>query len=196
MFISRLERGIQQPTLITIFVLATALKVKVSRIFSEAELLLDLNKSSVCKSEPDDTDFNIYWKYFGGKIMRNVPRLHGNETILLVEDETFVREFLLDALKDRGYTVIVAEDGQDAVDKYAKSMHLIDLVLMDVMMPRKDGVSAHKEISKLNPGSKIILMSGYASESLGGIEDLNFIQKPMLPSTMFEYIRELLDFNA
>lgn len=128
--------------------------------------------------------------------MRNVPRLHGNETILLVEDETFVREFLLDALKDRGYTVIVAEDGQDAVDKYAKSMHLIDLVLMDVMMPRKDGVSAHKEISKLNPSSKIILMSGYASESLGGIEDLNFIQKPMLPSTMFEYIRELLDFNA
>ena len=125
--------------------------------------------------------------------MMNAPSFLGNETILLVEDEILVREFLSDALTTHGYTVIMAEDGQDAVNKYKESLGPVDIVLMDVMMPRKDGLSAHKEISELNPNSKIILMSGYTSESLGCIENIHFIQKPMLPSVMFKQIRELLD---
>ncbi|MBV5341426.1 MAG: response regulator [Deltaproteobacteria bacterium] len=128
--------------------------------------------------------------------MTNSPVFLGNETILLVEDEELVREFLADALTTHGYTVIMAEDGQDAVNKYKESLGPVDIVLMDVMMPRKDGVSAHKEISEFDPNSKIILMSGYTSESLGCIENINFIQKPMLPSIMFKQIREALDLNT
>jgi len=194
-FISRLERGVQQPTLITIFQLATALKVPVSRMFIEAELLLNFNNSKICKYEPSNIDFNIFWNYYGVKLMKNSPSFLGNETILLVEDEKYVRDFLLEILKIKGYTVIVAEDGQEAVNKYKENMNLIDLVLMDVMMPNKDGVSAHKEIIEFNPNSKIILMSGYTTESLGGIKNINFIQKPMLPSIMFKQIRETLDLK-
>ncbi len=128
--------------------------------------------------------------------MNKAPNLQGNETILLAEDEIHTRAFLFDTLTDHGYTVIVAEDGQDAVDTYKENMDRVDLVLMDVMMPRKDGVTAYKEISELNASSKILLMSGYSSVSLGGIDDLNFIQKPMLPTALFTHIRELLDFKA
>jgi CheY-like chemotaxis protein/DNA-binding XRE family transcriptional regulator len=192
-FISRLERGVQQPKLITIFQLATSLKVTVSRIFAEVELLLHLNKSSFSRHDLNDDDFNMFWKHFGGKFMINVSSLLGNETILLVEDELSVRSFLLDALTGQGYTVVVAVDGQDAVDKYKENMNNIDIVLMDVMMPRKDGITAYKEISELNPDSKIILMSGYSSVTLGGIGNINFIQKPMLPTMLFENIREFID---
>ncbi len=128
--------------------------------------------------------------------MSKAPNLQGSETILLVEDEIHTRAFLFDTLTDHGYTVIVAEDGQDAVDTYKENMDRVDLVLMDVMMPRKDGVTAYKEISEVNASSKILLMSGYSSVSLGGIDNLNFIQKPMLPTALFTHIRELLDLNS
>ncbi|MBW4055263.1 MAG: response regulator [Proteobacteria bacterium] len=195
-FISRLERGIQQPKLVTIFQLATALKVSVSRVFLETELLLCFNKSSICKPGLHSDDFSIFWNHFGEKLMSKAPNLQGSETILLVEDEIHTRAFLFDTLTDHGYTVIVAEDGQDAVDTYKENMDRVDLVLMDVMMPRKDGVTAYKEISEVNASSKILLMSGYSSVSLGGIDNLNFIQKPMLPTALFTHIRELLDLNS
>ncbi|MDD2541480.1 MAG: helix-turn-helix transcriptional regulator, partial [Desulfuromonadaceae bacterium] len=63
-FISRLERGIQQPKLVTIFQLATALKVSVSRVFLETELLLCFNKSSICKPGVNSDDFSIFWNHF------------------------------------------------------------------------------------------------------------------------------------
>lgn len=195
-FISRLERGLQQPKLITIFQLATALHVSVAQIFTEVELLLRLNNSSVCKNSFDKIDFNIFWKHFRGKPMNSDPGLKGNETILLVEDEDHLRDFLFHALTAQGYKVIVAEDGQDAVNNYIEFMNDIDMVLMDVMMPRKDGIAAYKEIRKLNSKANIILMSGYSSVSLGGLDHLNFIQKPMLPTQLFSNIRQLLDCKA
>ena len=195
-FISRLERGVQQPKLVTMFQLATALNVSASRIIAEAELLLHFNKSSICRNKLSDFDFNTFWKHFGGDLMSSVPSLLGNETILLVEDETQLQNFLSEALTGQGYTVILACDGQDAIDKYKENVNRIDIVLMDIMMPRKDGVTAYNEISDFNPNSKIILMSGYSPVSLGGIENINFIQKPMLPTTLFAYIRELLDFES
>jgi len=196
-FISRLERGKQQPTLITIFELAAALDVSVTRIITEVELLLWFrnNKAKLNRIDLLHITYEKLWEHFGETFMDMNPGLSYDETILLAEDEKHVRTFLSEALTSAGYTVIIAEDGQEAVDKYKKNMGHVDLVLMDIMMPRKDGVTAHKEILELNSSAKILMMSGYSAVSLGNIENLNFIQKPMLPSTLFVHIRDLLDLK-
>lgn len=118
------------------------------------------------------------------------------ETILLAEDEPYLRQFLHEILTVHGFAVIMAEDGQDAVDKYIENMNSIDLVIMDIMMPRKDGITANKEITELNTNAKILMMSGYSSVSLGNIKNINFIQKPMLPAMLIKQIRDLLGSNT
>lgn len=125
--------------------------------------------------------------------MENNPAFSGTETILLVDDEAHLRQFLSELLTSYGYKIILAEDGQDALIKYRENHERVDLVLMDVMMPRKDGVTTYKEISEIDPNARILLMSGYSSVYLGNIDDLKFIQKPMLPATLFTNIREILD---
>ena len=194
-FISRLERGKQQPTLVTIFELASALDVSATRIVTEVELLLWFHniKGKFNRIDPLHITYEKLWEHFGESLMSTDFGTSSEETILLVEDEIHVRKFLSDALRSVGYKVIVAVDGQEAVDKYRENPAGVDLVLMDIMMPRKDGVTAHKEIMALNPAAKILMMSGYSAVSLGNIDDLNFIQKPMAPSMLFANIRGMLD---
>ncbi len=194
-FISRLERGKQQPTLVTIFELAAGLNVSAVRIINEAELLLLLNKVKVCKQDLKTISYEKLWELFGGKIMGTSPGNFNKVTILLVEDELPLRQFLSALLTSRGFNIVIAEDGQDAIDKYKENFGSIDLVLMDIMMPRKDGVTAHKEIIDFDQNARILLMSGYSTLSLGGIEHLNFIQKPLLPDKLFTSINELLDMK-
>jgi two-component system chemotaxis response regulator CheY len=90
----------------------------------------------------------------------------------------------------------MATDGQDAVDIYKGNQESVDLVLMDIMMRRKDGITAHKEISNFDPNARILLMSAYSAASLGNMENFNFIHKPMLPPDLFNNIRELLDSDT
>lgn len=195
-FISQLERGKQQPTLITIFELASALNVSAARILFEAELLLGFRRVKLYRHDLKLTAYEKLWEQLGGNPMDNNSAFSGTETILLVDDELYLRHFLSELLASQGYKVILAEDGQEALLKYKEYQDCVDLVLMDIMMPRKDGVTAHKEISEINPNAKILLMSGYSSVSLGNIDDLKFIQKPMLPETLFLNIRELLDSGS
>ncbi len=192
-FISQLERGKQQPTLITIFELASALNVSVARILFETELLLCFRKVKLYRHDSKLTAYEKLWEQLGGNLMENNHGFSGTETILLVDDEVHLRQFLSELLTSQGYKVILAEDGQEALIKYKENWGCVDLVLMDVMMPRKDGVTTHREISEIDPNARILLMSGYSSVSLGNIDDLKFIQKPMLPETLFSNIRELLD---
>lgn len=194
-FISQLERGKQQPTLVTMFGLAAALNFSVSRMLAAAELLLDLNKSNCIRS---NMNFNTNEKLIAlwkGASMGGVPLETCDKTILLVEDEVHLRRFLADYLNSQGFYVIVAEDGQEGVNKYKENIDGIDLVLMDIMMPNKDGITAKNEIIKIDPQAIILLMSGYSETSLGGLSDLNFIQKPMLPAKLLVNIRELLDLK-
>jgi len=115
------------------------------------------------------------------------------ETILLVDDDSFLRQCLSDMLVSEGYKVILVEDGLDAVSKYKENVDCADLVLMDVVMPNKDGITAYKEIIEMNPHQRIILMSAYSSTSLGNLDKINFIQKPIHPSKLLNTIREVLD---
>ncbi|BCS54364.1 response regulator [Geobacter sp. SVR] len=191
-FISQLERGKQQPTLVTIFELASALNVSASRILAEIELLLKYNSARLQKLDQK----LVYGNWIsdqGEGMLSQCTDYGGNETILLVDDEIQLREMLSQLLREFGYHILLAEDGQEAVETFKNNMQSISMILMDVMMPRKDGVKAYKEILELQPDAQVVLMSAYAADCLGGVEKFNFIQKPMSPLELLKKIRHTLD---
>jgi DNA-binding response OmpR family regulator len=121
----------------------------------------------------------------------------GTETILVAEDETYVRDFIKDILTGYGYKVIEAIDGEDAMRIFNEHRDTIQLLILDVVMPKKDGKMVYQEIKKVSPDTKVIFVSGYATDVLykKGIfeEGLNFISKPMSPNELLIKVREVLD---
>ena len=121
----------------------------------------------------------------------------GNETILLAEDEPNVRVIMQKLLTSCGYTVIIAKDGQDAVDKFHAYADKIDLLVFDLIMPGKNGREAYIEIRAKRKDIKVLFHSGYPSDELHKMErldmDAEFLSKPVLPMTLMTRIRELLD---
>ncbi len=121
----------------------------------------------------------------------------GTETILLAEDDESLRNMVLSLLESFGYKVIIAVDGEDAVQKYRKNMKQIQLLLFDVVMPKKNGIDAYNEIRDIKPGIKVLFASGYATDAvqLKTLADDNamFISKPYLPSNLLAIVRSMLD---
>jgi two-component system cell cycle sensor histidine kinase/response regulator CckA len=106
--------------------------------------------------------------------------LWGSGTVLLVEDEPMVRSVAERALTRHGYTVITADNGEDALEIIAKN-EPIDLLISDVVMPGMDGPTMVREARQSRPDLKILFMSGYAEEQLRksiDIENVNFLAKP------------------
>lgn len=124
------------------------------------------------------------------------PPQGGTETILVAEDDSVVRELVESILGEFGYTVILAEDGQDAVEKFRASPG-IHLILMDMIMPRRSGKEAYDEIRQFNPGVKVLFYSGYTAGFLQGRaeldEGLDLVMKPVQPMQLLGKIREILD---
>lgn len=120
-----------------------------------------------------------------------ITNSNDKKTILLVDDEEPLAVFLKRLLILRGYDVIVAHNGQEAVQTYRNNRDSIDLILMDVVMPIMNGVEAVNEILKFTPTLPILLMSAYAKESIEGLTHTKFIRKPMLPDDLFKSIEEL-----
>ncbi|MCX8070236.1 MAG: response regulator, partial [Thermodesulfovibrionales bacterium] len=125
------------------------------------------------------------------------PLNKGSETILIAEDSPEVRDITKEVLVNNGYKVIEAFDGVDAINKFNENKDTIDLLLFDVIMPRKNGKEAYDEIKKIKPSIKALFISGYATDILSKrnvLEDnINFISKPILPNTLLKKIREILD---
>jgi len=121
----------------------------------------------------------------------------GDERILLAEDEPDVREFMVSTLQEAGYTVVAAENGQDAVDKFTSGAIDIDLVVLDVLMPKMNGKQAYDEMSAVKRGTKAIFMSGYNEEIMDkkGIlkTGVPLLSKPVLPTQFLKKVREVLD---
>ncbi len=121
----------------------------------------------------------------------------GTETILLAEDDSDVRTITTSMLTEFGYSVIEALDGNEAVEKFAEKRDNIKLVILDMIMPKKNGKEAYDAISAMAPGTKVIFMSGYASEimKVKGILDteMDFMTKPVSPRDFLMKIREVLD---
>jgi two-component system cell cycle sensor histidine kinase/response regulator CckA len=108
--------------------------------------------------------------------------LTGQGTILLVEDEQGLRALNARGLQSRGYTVIQAGNGVEALEQMEKLGGRVDLVVSDVVMPEMDGPALMKELRKRNPDMKIIFVSGYAEDafekSLPDHKEFNFLSKP------------------
>lgn len=120
----------------------------------------------------------------------------GDEKILVAEDDTDVRLLMKEILSGHGYTVVEAFDGQDAVDKF-KAFPDVSLVVIDSVMPRKNGREAADEIRATNPRVKILFMSGYTKDIVldKGVEEgkVEFISKPVIPGELLKKVREILD---
>jgi CheY-like chemotaxis protein len=119
------------------------------------------------------------------------------DSILIVDDQEDVLRMLSALLDNLGYKVLLAEDGQDAVEKYTQHCETIGLVLMDIVMPRKTGIHAYIEIKEMNPAAKIILMSGYDAGHLSELSGLNLphlelVLKPFSPINLLETITKHL----
>lgn len=121
----------------------------------------------------------------------------GKETILLAEDDELVRNMAVAILQHVGYEVIVASDGDDAITKYRNHAGKINLILFDLVMPKKHGKEAYDEIRKIKPDIKVLFTSGYIPEinRQKKLSDSNafFIFKPYLPSVLLQKVRNILD---
>jgi two-component system cell cycle sensor histidine kinase/response regulator CckA len=119
--------------------------------------------------------------------------LTGHGTILLVEDEEAVRAFGARALTARGYTVIEASTGMDALEIVDKDPTGIDLIVSDVVMPEMDGPTMLGELRKRGVTAKVIFVSGYAEEAfaknLPEGEDFGFLPKPFSLKQLVEAVK-------
>jgi two-component system cell cycle sensor histidine kinase/response regulator CckA len=117
--------------------------------------------------------------------------LWGSGTVLLVEDEPMVRSVAERALTRHGYTVITADNGEDALEILAKN-EPIDLLISDVVMPGMDGPTMVREARQSRPDLKILFISGYAEEQLRksiDIDNVNFLAKPFSVTELAEAAR-------
>ncbi|MCE5313254.1 MAG: PAS domain S-box protein [Nitrospiraceae bacterium] len=121
----------------------------------------------------------------------------GTETILVAEDDLAIRALTNTILEQYGYRVISAVDGEDAVRKFEKKKDEINLVILDGIMPKKNGKEAFEEIRKLRPDIKAVFISGYAEDIFthDGMPDKSavFIPKPVKPDELLRAVRSTLD---
>jgi len=124
----------------------------------------------------------------------------GDETILVLEDEARVRKLVCEVLTSRGYKVLEAVRGEQAVRIAAEHDGRIDLFLTDVVMPEMSGPQVLEQIRASHPHTKVLFMSGYTDEAMmhHGILDSGapFLQKPFLPETLARKVREALSTQA
>jgi PAS domain S-box-containing protein len=123
----------------------------------------------------------------------------GTETVLLVEDQEEIRELAAEFLRNKGYTVLVAADGHQALQMADEHKRAIHLLLTDVVMPNVGGRELALQLAQSRPQMKVLFMSGYPDHSpwnseLGdGCDSTMVLQKPFLLDTLARKIRGLLD---
>ncbi len=121
----------------------------------------------------------------------------GTETILLVEDSIDTKAIITDILQEFGYSVLSASDGEEAIKKFERDQEKINLVILDVIMPKKNGKEVYNEIKKIRPDIRAIFTSGYPADIINKNDlfenGLVFIPKPIMPQELLKKVREALD---
>ncbi|OPY74475.1 MAG: Blue-light-activated protein [Syntrophorhabdus sp. PtaU1.Bin050] len=124
------------------------------------------------------------------------PLVGGTEVILLGEDDPTVRLLSRQLLEEAGYTVIEAADGEDVIAKFNENRNRVDLLMLDVIMPRKNGREAYEAVKAIRPDIRVLFMSGYSDDIIDRRrilqENLNFIEKPVSPRALLDKVREVL----
>ena len=130
-------------------------------------------------------------------LLRLTPGLAGEETVLLVDDEPMVRDLGNEILSSYGYQVVLACDGLEALEIYESRGTDIDLVVLDLIMPKLGGKDTLTGLRKLDPAIKVIICSGYGSRE-NGLQQLmasgvNLVHKPFKPEELVSAVRQVLD---
>jgi len=121
----------------------------------------------------------------------------GSETILLADDDDVLRDMMSIVLKESGYYVIEAKDGQEAVRKFQDNQNAIHLVVLDLIMPKMSGKEVGDTIMKMRPHAKILFQSGCPADrmELEGLAHtkVHFLFKPVSLHELLKKVREVLD---
>ncbi len=125
------------------------------------------------------------------------PNLEGSEIILLVEDEDFVREINAEVLTKFGYKVLESANGEEALQIFKEHKNKIELILTDIIMPKKNGWELLEEVKKIKPEMKVLLTSGYSQDLVDKDitidKNVHFIAKPVSPINLLTKVKEILD---
>jgi CheY-like chemotaxis protein len=123
----------------------------------------------------------------------------GNETILLVDDEVFIRELGVDVLGQVGYTVLTADNGESALELYRQEQSRIDLVILDLIMPGMGGSRCLRKLLEIDPQAQVVIASGYSPDgpTKGALEAgaKGFLSKPYDTRELLQLVRKTLDEN-
>ncbi len=162
----------------------------------------------VCSESGQGTSFQVYLPVTE-ETYEAQPKLvdssilpQGMETVLLAEDEPLVRSMVATVLRDRGYEVLEASNGEEALRMVQKhgGEEGIKLLLTDVVMPQMSGPELAEQIWVTYPDIKVLFTSGYTGDSASELDNLPtgtaFLPKPYLPDTLAVKVREVLDQPA
>jgi PAS domain S-box-containing protein len=164
----------------------------------------------MCYSRPGSgTSFRIYLPSLEAATEHEVsvesqaaksPVMGGDETILLVDDEEFIRELGVDVLGQSGYTVLTASNGEQALEVYRREGERIDLVILDLIMPGMGGGKCLEGLLKIDPQAQVLIASGYSPDAStqGTLEAgaAAFINKPYDTKKLLDLVRKVLDKNT
>jgi CheY-like chemotaxis protein len=149
----------------------------------------------------EGTTFRIYFPLIEAKVHEALDiskgyHFGGGQTILVADDDSQVRNVIKIILDKSGYRVLEAEDGEMAVRMFEDNRNDIDLLILDIVMPRKNGLDAYGEIRMLKEDARVIFISGYTADVIGqkgaGFEDLNLVAKPISTNDLLLKVRDIL----
>ncbi len=160
----------------------------------------------VQSEEEKGTEFNLFFRVASGKEQEPTlgqlkPGLEGNETILLVDDEPMVRDLGTEILRGYGYQVVEAADGVEALEIFNHKRAEIDLVILDLLMPKLSGKETLERLRQLDSTLKILICSGYGtrepeSQLLAGDRQTPLVHKPFKPEELVYAVRKILDIGG
>ncbi len=122
----------------------------------------------------------------------------GTSTILVIDDESYIRDICSDMLSSLGYEVLVAESGSEGISIFSQKRNRISLIILDMIMPRMGGEEVFQALKEIRPDAKVLLCSGYSSNGFAGIDRLlkdgasGFIQKPFSRQNIALAIKKVL----
>ena len=140
---------------------------------------------------------NTDLKFIEKPVQKNKNLVTGNESILIVDDEFSILNFVFQALQRSGYKLFTAVSGEQALELYIAKQSKIDLIILDMNMPGMGGEKCLIELLKINPDVKVIISSGYSIDGqknmLKDIGATAYIAKPYKLANLSKLIREVLD---
>jgi signal transduction histidine kinase/CheY-like chemotaxis protein len=157
----------------------------------------------VTSSPGKGTTFEIYFPQASGPVhkmdLETKPQTIPNntDTVLVVEDEAGVRELACQFLKVKGYAVLGAKDGEEALEVAGRYAGTIHLILSDMVMPKMSGIELVRRLKAIRPDIRVLFMSGYSVYSNGDpgreFPDVPMLQKPFSSISLVEMVRKTLD---